>query len=155
MAPLGHREEEEGYSYALYPSRIYPAAVTEFRWVLAALHIGTDSGQGVSAGPCAEGKAQTRAADRAGAGIYAAKSSPGSGSWQDANLHPCAQITLACRSPRSTFTVLVIHSVALLAAVPIRTVLSCCTGTTASHEGKHDFPRGLLPVLLFLVLRFR
>lgn len=114
----------------------------------------------MSAGPCAEGKAQTGAADGAGAGIYVVKSSPGSGSrqeesWQDANLHLCAQLTLARRCPRSTFSVLVICSEVLLSAVPTRTVLSCHTGMTALREGKRDFPQGLLPTLLPPALWFR
>lgn len=107
----------------------------------------------LSAGPYAEGKAQTGAADGAGAGSYVAKSPPGSGSrqeesWQDANLHPCAQLTLAHRCPRSTFSVLVICSEVLLSAVPTRTALSCHTGMTALREGKRDFPQGLLPMLV-------
>ena len=96
-----------------------------------------ESGRGASAGPCAEGKAQTGAADGAGAGTCAVRSSPGSGSgqeesWQRANPQPGARLTAACRHPRSTFTVLVTHSVLPLAAVPIRTAPRCHTGTTAS-----------------------
>lgn len=45
---LGHGEDQEGSSHTLYPSWIYPAAVTEVRWVLAVWHSGTDSGHGGS-----------------------------------------------------------------------------------------------------------